>query len=213
VKKLKIKKIVLTFILLILLLIPCLSNEKSLSVKEDDVGGSGKYPYNLRIIDNKLYAGGSFFNPETHGNSSEKVRSFMKLLKSMGVTSIIALNSPPSEEEKIAEEEGLEFYSCPMNGEKVPTHEETLKIMKLIDKKAYVHCEWGADRTGAVVGKYLRLKKGYTGYEAWEAVITGGTHAGIIGGFKKNYGNAKLLLYFWPEVVKESSQVCEIYGI
>lgn len=189
------------------------SMAESICKKEDDVWGSGKYPYNFRIIDNKLYAGGSFFNPEHHGNSTEKVRSYIKLLKTMGVTSVIALNSPGSEEEKIVKEEGLVFYSCPMNAEKVPNNKETIKIMELIDKKAYVHCEWGADRTGAVIAKYLRLKCGYKGYEAWKAVITGGSHSGIIGGLKKDYSYSKLLLYFWPEVFKESRDVCEIYGL
>lgn len=130
----KFKKIILIFMLFLILSVESMAG--SVCKKEDDVWGSGKYPYNFRIIDNKLYAGGSFFNPENHGNSTEKVRSYIKLLKTMGVTSVIALNSPPFEEEKIVKEEGLIFYSCPMNAEKVPSDEETIKIMGLIDKKA-----------------------------------------------------------------------------
>ncbi|HPZ08488.1 MAG TPA: hypothetical protein PL110_10270 [Candidatus Eremiobacteraeota bacterium] len=206
-------KVICTLIIILLLIISSFAGEKSICIKEKDVWGSGKYPYNFRIIDDALYAGGTLFNPETQGNSIEKVRTYIRLLKGMGVKSIIALNASSKTEENIVKEEGLIYYSCPMNAEKVPTLKETEKIMELIENKAYVHCEWGADRTGAIVAKYLRTKKGYSGYDAWQAVITGGSHSGIIGGFKQNCGNRKLLLYFWPEVVKESYKVCEIYGI
>lgn len=213
----KIILITLAFFLLTLT-IQSFGQEKSICVKEEDVWGSGKYPYNFRIIDNKLFAGGNLFNPENYGNSTEKVREYVKLLKNMGVTSIIALNVPSGSEEivilnEITQEEGLLFYACPMNAEKVPTAEETAYIMSLIEKKAYVHCNWGADRTGAIIAKYLRLKKGYSGYDAWKAVITGGSHAGIIGGLKQDYGYGKLILYFWPEVIEENQEVRGIYGL
>jgi hypothetical protein len=147
----KIKGIILIFTLL--LIVAAESVAKSVCKKEEDVWGSGKFPHNFRVIDDKLYAGGSFFNPEHHGNSTEKVRSYIKLLKSMGVTSVIALNSPASEEEKIVKEEGLIFYSCPECG-KVPNSTETIKFMELIDKKAYIPVNGAQTEQVAVIAKY-----------------------------------------------------------
>ena len=209
---------IITILLLFTMIVCCFAKEESICVKEEDVGGSGKYPYNFRIIDDKLFAGGNLFNPVSHENSPEKVREYVKLLKDMGVTSIVALHVPSGSEEililnEIAEEEGLIFYACPMNAEKVPTEEETEYIMELIENKSYIHCNWGADRTGAIIAKYLRLKKNYNGYEAWSSVISGGSHAGIIGGLKESYGYGNLVIYFWPEVFEEDEGICNLYGI
>ncbi|MFH1454462.1 MAG: hypothetical protein ABIH00_10885 [Armatimonadota bacterium] len=192
--------------------------EKAECVKYDDAGGSGKYPYNFRIIDNKLFAGGNLFNPVGGKNSKEKVLYYLKLLKDMGVKSIIALHVPRNSSqiktlEKLCKDEDLYFYKCPMNSETVPANEQTEKIMELIEDKAYVHCNWGADRTGAIIAKYLRLKHSYPGYDAWIAVISGGECAGKIGGLKKKASYKKLILYFWPEVKKENKEVCGIYDI
>jgi len=213
-------KLVIVFILLsiISLLSMSFALEESIVSKEDDVWGSGKFPYNFRVIDDKLFVGGNLYNPENHSNSPEKVREYVKLLKDMGVTSFVLLHVPQGSEEvmileDIVLEEGLIFYKCPMNAEKVPTAEETEHIMELIENKSYVHCNWGADRTGAVIAKYLRINKGYSGYDAWKAVISEGSHSGIIGGLKQDHHYRNLILYFWPEVTVENGEVCRIYNL
>lgn len=204
-------------ILFLIFLSPLCAKEISVCVKYDDVRGSGKYPYNFRVIDGKLFAGGNLFNPVGHLNSEEKVLSYLKLLETLGVKNIIALNVPENDKEikileKLCARENLQLYKCPMNGEKVPTGAETQKIMRLISEGAYVHCNWGADRTGAVIAKYLRLEKKYTGLEAWSSVISGGPCAGKLGGLKQNSDYKNLILYFWPDV-KENLKICKIYNI
>lgn len=210
--------LIAALLILALIQVAC-AKEPSVCIKKTDVKGLGQYPYNFRIIDDKLYAGGNLFNPVNRSNSLEKVRSYVKLLKGYGATSIVALNVPLRYYKetvalrKLAKEFGLQFYECRMTGQLVPTPEQTEKILKFIDNKAYVCCQWGADRTGAIVAKYLRVKKGYSGYDAWKAVVSGGTHAGILGGLKEKPKYKNLILYFWPEVKSESKKVCSIYRI
>lgn len=185
---------------------------ESNSVKEKDVNGSGEYPYNFRLIDNCLAAGGSLFNPVSKSNSDEKVCEYIRFLKKVGISSLMLLHVPlktdslTSRLENCCKKEGMKLIKMRMNAEQLPTDEETEFLMNAIASGSYVHCMWGCDRTGAIIGKYLR-RKGYSGEEAFNAIINNGTHAGKLGGFKRKPGNKNLLLYFWPEVVTENSEI------
>ncbi len=187
--------------------------------KWSDAGGSGAVPYNFRSIDGRLFAGGSLFNPQSHANPPEKVREFLKFLKEQRVTSVISLHIPGGgsnevETEKLlCQEEGLKFLKRRMTSDLLPNSLETEELLGLIDGGAYVHCMWGADRTGAVIAKYLRVRKGFSGEQAWKAVISGGSHSGQIGGLKQKPEYKKLILFFWPEVGQESREVCQTYDL
>ncbi len=86
-----------------------------------------------------------------------------------------------------------------MNSEKVPDDEQTNTILEKLKKGAYLHCLWGCDRTGAIIAKYLTEICGYSGEEAFKAVIKNGSHAGKLGGFKQIKGNNLLIKYFWKD--------------
>ncbi len=195
------------------------SKAMSVCEKFSDCKGSGKYPYNFRSIDDKLFAGGNLFGPAVSKNSTAQVLKYLELLKSLGVKSVILLNVPAGYGaesrtiEKYCGELGLTFYPCRMNAETVPDAAQTEKLMKLIDDGAYVHCNWGCDRTGSVIAKYLVEKKGYRGADAFRAVIGGGSHSGSLGGLKQTPSYKKLLLYFWPDVASEDAKVASKYGI
>ncbi len=187
------------------------SISKSICIKQEDVNGSGLYPYNFRIIDNCLAAGGSLFNPVSKINTDEKVCNYIRLLKKLGINSLMLLHVPLKDSltprlEACCKKERMELIKMRMNAEQVPSPEQTDYLMQAIASGSYVHCMWGCDRTGAIIGKYLRTK-GYSGKEALDAIVNKGSHSGRLGGFKRKSGNKNLLLYFWPEVATEAPDI------
>ena len=181
--------------------------------KFDDVSGSGKYPFNFRNIDNRLFAGGYLFNPIGKENSDQKVRQYLKYLADVNVKNIILLHVPAGKDpftqrlEELCPEENLNLFKMRMNAAEVPDEAETAKIMQAIENGAYVHCMWGCDRTGAIIGRYLVDKMKYKPVDAYKSIIKNGSHSGKKGGFKEIQGNRKLLLYFWPDVAQEAPEI------
>jgi hypothetical protein len=169
------------------------------------------------MIDRTFFAGGFLFNPVTKANSDKKVEEFLLKLKDFGVKHIVLLHVPLKSDRfqellaKKCKKLALNFIKCRMNSVTVPTEAQTKVIFEAISEGAYIHCMWGCDRTGAIIGKYLTEKKAFTPLKAWKAIIKNGSHAGKLGGFKKIPGNRNLLLYFWPGVGKESPEVFKFY--
>ena len=178
--------------------------------------------YNYRIIDNTLFAGGSFFKIHKQASGLKKsIERGLAELRKSGVLTVVKLNKQSEEnayaegleEKNLVTAAGLNFFPCPIGSGHTPDASQTRFLLDLIDKKAFIHCTWGCDRTGAIIAKYLRVRKGYSGKAAWQAIIKGGSHSGNDGGFAKKEFNKENVLYFWPEVVRESPDVCAIYGI
>ena len=126
---------------------------KSVCIKEEDVYGSGLYPYNFRLIDNCLAAGGSLFNPVSKTNSDEKVCEYISFLKKLGINSLMLLHVPLKTDsltarlENCCKKEGIELIKMRMNAEQLPTDEQTESLMQAIASGSYVHCMWGCDIT------------------------------------------------------------------
>ncbi|HEY9070113.1 MAG TPA: hypothetical protein VIV61_07630, partial [Candidatus Ozemobacteraceae bacterium] len=156
-----------------------------------DARGDGPRPYNFRVIDDHLFAGGTLFHPVTGANPDALVRRYLRELKGMGAKTVITLHVPSGRDRqlerlrRLCREEGLAWLPCRMTAEQVPDASQTARLLGAIDGGAYVHCQWGCDRTGAVIAKYLRERHGWSGIDAWKAVIANGSHAGPIGGFKQ----------------------------
>ncbi|MFH0887255.1 MAG: hypothetical protein V1843_03715 [bacterium] len=154
------------------------------------VGGKGPLPYNYRIIDKHIHAGGHPLNPSTNfGNSDKEVKNILHYLKSKGVLTIIDLENTLSIQSRYArllKEAGLERLHIPMSSSKVPTKAEWQAMKKAMEEPVYIYCKWGADRTGAVIGRYLVEEYGYSKMDAIKAVSNYGTHAGPIGGLKSS---------------------------
>ena len=168
-----------------------------------EVWGQGPLPYNYRIIDGHIHAGGHPLNPATSfDNSDKEVLKILDYLKSQGVKTVIDLEKTGRIQDRyrrLLEEAKLKRIHIPMHAFKVPNPEEWETIKTAMEGPVYIHCKWGADRTGAIIARYLVEEKGYTSREAFNAVITGGSHAGPIGGLKTTWFYRNLIRFFWKD--------------
>jgi hypothetical protein len=169
-----------------------------------DFYGNGPIPYNYHVVDGHILAGGHPFNPaKAFGNTDRQVRSILHYLKSQGVLTVVDLENTKRVQvryQQLLDEAGLARLHIPLSSEKVPNRAEWAKIKAALQRPVYVHCAWGADRTGAVIARYLVEAKGYSPDEAYRAVINRGNCAGPLGGFKKIPSNRKLkdFIYHGP---------------
>jgi len=153
-------------------------------------------PYNYRLVEDHIHAGGHPLGPTNNfKNSDKQVLAILNYLKSKEVTTIIDLENTRSIQKrytKLLKQAGIKRIHIPMHESKVPSTKEWAIIKKAMAKPVYIHCKWGADRTGAVLGRYLVEIKGYEPKKAYAAVITKGSHAGPLGGLKTSLSMSRL---------------------
>jgi len=83
-------------------------------------------------------------------------------LKKLGITTIVDLRGEDGEkiqwERKHAESLGMRFVNIPVSGWSPPTDEQVVQFLSLLrsdsPQKIFVHCRFGADRTGVFVATY-----------------------------------------------------------
>jgi tyrosine-protein phosphatase SIW14 len=98
----------------------------------------------------------------------------LKKLKEMGVKTIIDLRiekKGQTEEATTAKQLGLTRIRIPMGAE-APTKAQVATFMKAMESApstpVFVHCQHGADRTGAMIGIYRVTKQAWTFDQAWK---------------------------------------------
>lgn len=93
-----------------------------------------------------------------------------KTLKEMGVDIVVDMRGGSNEHEKAAVKSlGMEYVSIPWHCTS-PSDVPMARFLKLIeenrDKKVFVHCRLGADRTGMAIAAYRMAGEGWSADEA-----------------------------------------------
>lgn len=113
------------------------------------------------VVEGQIYRGGA---PTYWG---------MKKLQSLGIKTIIDLRIEKKhrEEKKKAEELGFTWVHLPM-GSEAPTVKQVETFLEILakaeDEPVYVHCQHGADRTGAMIGIYRMRVQGWDFDKTWK---------------------------------------------
>src|SRR5579872_7285774 len=101
---------------------------------------------NFDQVDRNVYRGGQ---PTTEG---------FQYLANLGVKTVIDLRESGARsdaEQKVVTAAGMKYINVPMTGLTPPTQDEITKILDVLENPsagpAFVHCQRGADRTGAVI--------------------------------------------------------------
>ena len=112
-------------------------------------GGSAPGIKNFDQVDAHVYRGGQPTDAGFH------------YLATLGVKTVIDLREPGARsqaEERVVTSSGMKYLNVPMTGLTAPTEAETAKILGILEDATggpvFVHCQRGADRTGAVIAAY-----------------------------------------------------------
>lgn len=106
--------------------------------------------------------------PDGIYRGGQPTASDLKFLSKLGVRTIVKLNHIGLEgERRQAERLGMKFFSLPLNPSSIGEAESCAGVAEAVailsDRSAwpvYVHCTYGRDRTGLVVGAYRELVEG-----------------------------------------------------
>jgi tyrosine-protein phosphatase SIW14 len=94
-------------------------------------------------------------------------------LKKMGIDIVVNLRNETDEiarEHTLVQRQGMQYVSIPWRGSNNPSIEQIVQFLELLranpDKKVFVHCQRGAERTGVMVASYRISHDNWSGEQA-----------------------------------------------
>jgi protein tyrosine/serine phosphatase len=116
---------------------------------------------NFGVVSNQLHRGGQ---PRDTGFAE---------LKKLGVDIVVNLRHEPDQiarEGALVKAQGMRYVSIPWRGKEEPKTEQVAEFLALLrenaNKKVFVHCQRGAERTGVFVGCYRMSSERWTSEQA-----------------------------------------------
>ena len=132
-------------------------------------GGSVEGIHNFDKVDEHVYRGAQ---PTDEG---------FQYLAKIGVKTVIDLRGAGEgrrNEESVVTAAGMKYINTPMTGLTPPSEAEITKILGMLEDGAtgpvFVHCQRGADRTGAVIASYRIEHDGWDNARALKEAMANG---------------------------------------
>ena len=132
-------------------------------------GGSVEGIHNFDKVDEHVYRGAQ---PTDEG---------FQYLAKIGVKTVIDLRGAGEgrrNEESVVTAAGMKYINIPMTGLTPPSEAEITKILGMLEEGAtgpiFVHCQRGADRTGAVIASYRIEHDGWDNARALKEAMANG---------------------------------------
>ncbi len=150
------------------------ANANELTVADFQALASSRELPNLRLVSGRILRGGQ---PSQAG---------LDLLKGAGVKTIINLRNETVEierERQFVEALGLKFISIPMYPFEYSTLSQFQKFLNAVavveSGPVYVHCQFGRDRTGTMIGAYRIMMENWTFDNAFKEMMACGYRPGL----------------------------------
>ena len=107
----------------------------------------------------------------------------LQKLKDTGVKTIVSLRNNKvltASERKKAEALGMKFVNIPLDGISKPSNDTIKRFLEVVqDQQAqpvFVHCQFGQDRTGTMIGIYREEAEKWSADKAYKEMIANGFH-------------------------------------